>query len=289
MFGLPWPFNRQTKSYKERRQPEKNYYRTQYRFDEVSVQWMSDHFLGPGSGEKRGGALSNKQKMEVCLRFMADPGFQNGVSEVVGISQPTVSRTVKQVVETICLKSNRWIIFPGNQRAVNELSTLWILSRKLPGCFRAVDGSLIKVQVPPSTSNTPQDFYSGRKKVYCLNVMLVCSADCKFIAVDARWPGRAHDARVWRTSDVHARQTNGVSGDKYLIGDSASPISTHLLKPFTQQEAANDQVKRNFNKVHTVDILAAFLLDLSTKNKAQVHLENVLHAIFIKSDSSSFF
>ena len=168
---------------------------------------------------KKGGALSNKQKMEVCLRYMADPGFQNGVSEVVGISQPTVSRTVKQVVEKICLKSNRWIIFPGNQRAVNELSTLWILSRKLPGCFGAVDGSLIKVQVPPSTSYTPQDFHSGRKKVYCLNVMLVCSADCKFIAVDARWLGRAHDARVWRTSDVHARLTNGVSGDKYLIGD----------------------------------------------------------------------
>ena len=75
MFGLPWPFNRQTKSYKERRQPEENYYRTQYRFD-VSVQWMSDHFLELGSGEKRGGALSNKQKMEVCLRYMADPGFQ---------------------------------------------------------------------------------------------------------------------------------------------------------------------------------------------------------------------
>ena len=108
-------------------------------------------FLGTRIRGKKGGALSNKQKMEVCLRYMADPGFQNGVSEVVGISQPTVSRTVKQVVEKICLKSNRWIIFPGNQRAVNELSTLWILSRKLPGCFGAVDGSLIKVQVPPSS------------------------------------------------------------------------------------------------------------------------------------------
>ena len=79
---------------------------------------MSDHFLGPASGEKRGGDLSNNQKMEVCLRYMADPGFQNSVSEVVGISQPTVSRTVKQVVEQICLKSNRWIVIPGNQRAL---------------------------------------------------------------------------------------------------------------------------------------------------------------------------
>ena len=182
MFGLPWPFNRQTKSYKERRQPEENYYRTQYRFDEVSVR----PFLGTRIRGKRGGAFSNKQKMEVCLGYMADPGFQNGVSAVVRISKPTVSRTVKQVVEQICLKSNRWIVILGNHRAVNELSTLWLLSRKLPGCFGAVDGSLIEVQVPPSSAYTPQDFYSGRNKLYCLNVMLVCSADCKFIAVDAR-------------------------------------------------------------------------------------------------------
>ena len=57
--------------------------------------------LGPGS------LLYKQAKMEVCLRYMADPGFQDGVSEVVGISQPTVSRTVKQVVGQICLKSNR--------------------------------------------------------------------------------------------------------------------------------------------------------------------------------------
>ena len=36
-------------------------------------------------------------------------------------------------------------------------------------------------------------------------------------------------------------------------------------------------------------MLAAFLLDLSTNNKAQVHLENVLHAIFVKCYSFSFF
>ena len=33
------------------------------------------------------------------MSYMADPGFMNGVSEVVGVSQPTVSRAVKEVVE----------------------------------------------------------------------------------------------------------------------------------------------------------------------------------------------
>ena len=60
MFELPWPFNTQQSNeiLQRTKAAEENYYRTQYRFDEVSVQWMSDHFLGPASGEKRGGSLA---------------------------------------------------------------------------------------------------------------------------------------------------------------------------------------------------------------------------------------
>ena len=59
---------RQPKVYKERTQPIESYYKTQFRFNETSVAWMANHFLGPDSGEKRGGALNNKQKFEIFLR-----------------------------------------------------------------------------------------------------------------------------------------------------------------------------------------------------------------------------
>ena len=35
--------------------------------------------------ETKGGALSNKQRMEVFLRHVGDPGFQTGVGEDMGI------------------------------------------------------------------------------------------------------------------------------------------------------------------------------------------------------------
>ena len=67
MYGLPWPFNaRQTKVYKERRQPQGYYYRSQYRFEEQFVAWMVDHFLGNGATDTRGrGYRRNKN-----LRFV---------------------------------------------------------------------------------------------------------------------------------------------------------------------------------------------------------------------------
>jgi hypothetical protein len=49
-----------------------------YRFEERNVEYLAEIFLG-NTEERRGGALSPKQRMEIYLRYMGDPGFQVGV------------------------------------------------------------------------------------------------------------------------------------------------------------------------------------------------------------------
>jgi hypothetical protein len=56
-------------------------YKSLYRFDEVNVQWMATYFMGQEKNEKRGGALSNVDKLKIFLRCVGDPGFQTGVAE----------------------------------------------------------------------------------------------------------------------------------------------------------------------------------------------------------------
>jgi hypothetical protein len=97
MANIIVPFLRKSKEYKQRRVTENLDYRKLYRFDEVNVEWISDHFLGP-SEETRGGALTSKQKMQIFLRYMADPGFQIGVGEDIGVEQSTVSKIIKEVI-----------------------------------------------------------------------------------------------------------------------------------------------------------------------------------------------
>ena len=173
---------RNVRVFKERRVPLTDfYYRTQFRFDEQSVQWMADHFLGQ-SNERRGGALTPKQQFELTLRYYSDPGFQAGVSEVVGVSQPTVSRTVKFVTQQIYNDRFRWIKFPSNNTEFNDAARDWQRYKRFPLCFGAIDCTLIKVQVPPRRYN-PVQFYSGRKKFHCMNVQAICNATCEILDV----------------------------------------------------------------------------------------------------------
>jgi len=100
---VPVTVPRLTKTYRPRTQIREDDYRSLFRFDETNVEWIADHFLGTITNtaeETRGGALSVKAQMQVFLRYMADPGFQIGVAEDIGIEQTTVSKTVKKVINT---------------------------------------------------------------------------------------------------------------------------------------------------------------------------------------------
>ena len=87
---------RTKKEYKTRIATRDCDYKQLYRFEKVNVEWIARHFLGEKT-ETRGGALSSEQKMKIFLRYMADPGFQVGVGEDLGVDQTTVSKTIHEV------------------------------------------------------------------------------------------------------------------------------------------------------------------------------------------------
>ena len=59
-------------------------HRSLFRFHDENVAWMSEYFLGENTETRHGRALNNKQRMEVFLRHVGDPGFQTGVGEGYG-------------------------------------------------------------------------------------------------------------------------------------------------------------------------------------------------------------
>jgi hypothetical protein len=95
MFQVP-NFDRSVKIYKARKITLPRDFRTLYRFEEANLEWVASHFLGQ-SEETRGGALSPKQRMQIFLRYIADPGFQIGVGEDLGVTQSTACKVIHEV------------------------------------------------------------------------------------------------------------------------------------------------------------------------------------------------
>ena len=73
-----------------------------------------------------------------------------------------------------------------------------------------------------------------------------------------RWPGRVHDARILAHSTLYKKASeatllpsttksiNGTDVPLYLVGDSAYPLTTWLMKPFPHNGQLSSQ-QRHFN------------------------------------------
>ncbi|KAG8305818.1 hypothetical protein J6590_060832 [Homalodisca vitripennis] len=101
------------------------------RFGSKSVDFLAHAFL-PENEETRGKALSPREKMEVFLRFVGDPGFQSGIGEDMGIHRTTVCKTIDSVLNNIVERSGNWIHFPARNNKINEAKLLWQRRFRLP-------------------------------------------------------------------------------------------------------------------------------------------------------------
>ena len=81
-------------------------------------------------------------------------------------------------------------------------------------------------------------------------MLAVYDNNMRFTWVNARWPGSAHDARIYRDElepllmGVGANDPLGVDG--HLLGDAAFPLSSRMRRPFRDNGQLGDR-KINYN------------------------------------------
>lgn len=218
------------KVYKPRRLHLERDFKQLYRFKNENVEWLSEHFIGE-NGETRGGALSSEDKMKIFLRYVADPGFQVGVGEDIGVHQSTISRTVNFVASKISEKSHLWIKFPED---INHAKTKWRRRFSFPSAIGALDFMHVRITKP----HVHGDEYINRKGFPSINIQATCDSDEWFSSVDIQWPGSVHDSRVWRNSavcEVMHRTSNAV-----LLADEGYGVAPWLMTPYRQPNAPHE-------------------------------------------------
>ncbi|EYB87285.1 hypothetical protein Y032_0265g636 [Ancylostoma ceylanicum] len=111
----------------------------------------------------------------------------------------------------------------------------------LPAVVGAIDGTHVKILAPSEREWQ----YVNRKDYHSINVGAIVDDEYRFLWFSSRWPGRSHDSRVFRESDLHQRFASGQIQGR-LVGDSAYRAESFLIKIFAGSNL--DQQQRNYNK-----------------------------------------
>ncbi|XP_021373738.1 protein ANTAGONIST OF LIKE HETEROCHROMATIN PROTEIN 1-like [Mizuhopecten yessoensis] len=110
-----------------------------------------------------------------------------------------------------------------------------------PDVLGAIDGTHIRIK--PPHEHAPD--YINRKKFHSILLQGVCRENRMFTDINVGWPGRVHDARVLKNSQIWL---NGpvFCGRHHLLGDGAYPCKHWLLTPYRDNgHLQRDMVKYN--------------------------------------------
>ncbi|XP_023217212.1 protein ALP1-like [Centruroides sculpturatus] len=171
-----------------------------------------------------------------------------GVGDRFGLDKGHAHRLFIVFCKGVCNLKEIFIKWPVDKDAQEVVKNFSSLRGRnsFPNVFGCVDGTLIQVTV---CHHEKQEYYS-RKQCTAVILQGICRSDKMFTAVYAGWPGSAHDARVWRNSDVGiglSNKTLPLPENCHLLGDSAYPLETYLMVPYKDNGHLNSKQKY-FNK-----------------------------------------
>ena len=190
----------------------------------------------------RSHAIPAALQVMCTLRYYATGSFQRAGGDIIGISQPSVSRIVNRVSRFICLRGSHAIRFPITREQQRVIIEGFYRATQFPNTVGCVDGSLVRIKAPP----VDEHVYVCRKQYHAINVQGVCDHRMRFTNIVARWPGSTHDAFIWSNSALGQLCANG-QVDGHLLGDSAYPQRPYLMTPVPN---ARNAAEERYNRRH---------------------------------------
>ena len=140
-----------------------------FRFPRHEIIALTDEVAESDEVVMREGSLPIlMQLVMLALRFFACGSFQDVCGELVGVSQPTASRTIHRITQAILRTVRRWIVFPTQEQADRQKQQFWGRHR-FPNTFACIDGTHILIQAPPNDEWQ----YINRKNFHSINVQVI--------------------------------------------------------------------------------------------------------------------
>ena len=174
-----------------------------------------------------------------------------GVSTVCSI----VSEVSKAIIDNLWEDSVKRH-FPEGEAHYKEtmlnMEELW----QFPCAWAAVEGCHLPLKCPASGAESRKEYHNF-KNFYSIVLMAMVDANYKFIWASCSYPGNSHDSIIFQSTELWrditekeivsqiGKDVNGTIVPPLILGDSAFPFRTWLMKPFTNAVLSPQQ--RYFN------------------------------------------
>ncbi|CAM5087360.1 unnamed protein product [Natator depressus] len=191
-------------------------------------------------------ALTVHKQVAIALWKLATPDSYRSVGNQFGVGKSTVGAAVIQVANTITELLLSRVMTLGNVQVIVD----GFAAVGFPNCGGAIDRTHIPVLGPDHLGSQ----YVNLKGYF--SMVLQVLVDHSFTNINVGWPGKVHDAHIFRNSGLFEQLQEGTYfpdqkitvGDVeipiVILGDPAYPLMPWLTKPYT---GSLDSSKEQFN------------------------------------------
>ncbi|CAM5169330.1 unnamed protein product [Eretmochelys imbricata] len=182
-------------------------------------------------------ALTVEKRVAIALWKLATPDSYRSVGNQFGVGKSTVGAAVMQVAHAIKdLLISRLVTLGNVQVIVDGFAAMGF-----PNCGGAIDGTHIPILAPEHQATE----YINRKGYFSIVLQALVDHKGRFTNINVGWPGKVHDARIFRNSGLFQNLQEGTLfpdqkitvGDVempiVILGDPAYPLMPWLMKPYT--------------------------------------------------------
>lgn len=198
-------------------------------------------------------------RLAICLYRLARGDYYYTLSEMSGLGIATIQQIVKEVCESIVIHLWKDAVsahFPSSEGHMREkiidMEELW----QFPCCWSAVDGCHISIKCPNGGAEAAKEYHNF-KNFYSIVLMGLIDAKYRFVWASAGFPGNTHDAMILQATQLWkdimdnnllpaiSKKIEGIEVGPLIVGDSAFPCTTWIMKPYTFSTLQPQE--KNFN------------------------------------------
>ncbi|CAM5073277.1 unnamed protein product [Natator depressus] len=181
--------------------------------------------------------LTVEKQVAIALWKLATPDSYRSVGNQFGVGKSTVGAAVMQVAHAIKDLLISRVVTLGNVHVIVD----GFAAMGFPNCGGAIDGTDIPILAPEHQAGA----YINRKGYFSVVLQALVDHKGRFTKINVGWPGKVHDACIFRNSGLFQKLQEGTLfpdqkitvGDVEMpiciLGDPAYPLMPWLMKPYT--------------------------------------------------------